>query len=261
MPNREEMRGAVLAYLAEIAKTNTQVGQCNAVHEQFAKIFRRQPSTEEHRVLLELLYEQLLAGVLVFGKGLQGGTADGYPWITITEFGKLVLKEQKFLPYDPDGFLARIQKDLPELDATCLRYLREAVDGYSRNLRLSASVMLGVASESLMLQLVDAFAGWTEIDKAKFNEAIRGRTISEVYKELQKRLNSKLELLPVELRREIHVYLDGLFSLIRVIRNDAGHPTDTDVPKNVLYANIQAFPEYARRLLALRKFFLGNPSR
>ncbi|HEX4840851.1 MAG TPA: hypothetical protein VFV60_01670 [bacterium] len=122
----------------------------------------------------------------------------GFPWIRVTSFGEEVLRQQRFLPYDPDGFVGRVQQDL-RLDDITLRYLREAVDGYSRNLPLSSSVMLGVASESLMLQLVEAFAGWREIDRTKFEDAVRGRTISEVYKAFRKRLENKVDLLPPEL--------------------------------------------------------------
>jgi hypothetical protein len=255
----EDLRGLVTQYLAELAG-DERGGQFNDLYQIFYRTFGRAPTKREELLMLELVHENALAGVVVFGNGVQG-TQAGYPWIWVTQFGRHVLKEGRFLPYDPDGFLARIKKDLPELDAICLRYLREAVDGFARSLLLSSSVMLGVASEGLMLQLVEAFGRWREVDTAKFLDAIRGRTMFDVYKEFRKRLDPKLDLLPSELRKDIFTYIDGLFGLIRVIRNDAGHPTDTDIPKNVLHANIQAFPEYARRLLALRKFFVENPGK
>lgn len=253
MAAREELRALVLEHLKEVAGTEGET-QYNNFFAAATQKLKAQLSLEDEIAILEIVQELLLSGVVVLGKGLQ---APGYPWIRVTDFGRECLEEGLFLPYDPDGYLREVKAALPGLDYICLRYLSEAVSAYSRNLLLASSVMLGVSSERLMLLTVEAFAGWldTESARKRFINATQGKAAYEKYKEFRNRLDSKLELVPDELKKDLEVYLDGIFNFIRIIRNAAGHPIGTEIPRNVVSANIQAFPLYAKRLLQLRDFF------
>ena len=67
-----------------------------------------------------------------------------------------------------------------------------------------------------------------------------------------------MEEVPAELRQDLYSYLDGLFSLVRITRNDAGHPTGTAIPRNMLFAHLQAFPDYAKRMMTVTDHFISN---
>jgi hypothetical protein len=56
--------------------------------------------------------------------------------------------------------------------------------------------------------------------------------------------------------------MDSVLDLLRVYRNDAGHPTGKSVTREDQYTHLQLFIRYLEKLYALRAFFLshGRPS-
>jgi hypothetical protein len=106
-----------------------------------------------HQIARELLQEFVNNNVLFIGYG----DAEGFPWFTVTEYGRKCIAEGNLLPFDPEGYLGALSKRVPGLDAIALTYLREAISTYNRGFYLSSAVSLGVASEHLVLRLIDAY--------------------------------------------------------------------------------------------------------
>jgi hypothetical protein len=52
--------------------------------------------------------------------------------------------------------------------------------------------------------------------------------------------------------------LDSVLDLLRINRNEAGHPTGRKVDRDEAYINLQMFARYLQKLYALRTFFLGS---
>src|SRR5262245_46220914 len=136
MPTREELKAVVHEYLVSKANSD-RVGQLNDLLNMFQKVVKRVPNEAEQRIMLEAAHEAMLAGVVIFGRDL----GQGFPWLWITDFGLRALKESKFPPYDPDGFIAEVKNAVAGMDAVCLQYLAEAVHAYAKGLPLSAAVM------------------------------------------------------------------------------------------------------------------------
>jgi len=57
--------------------------------------------------------------------------------------------------------------------------------------------------------------------------------------------------LPGDLRDDLDVHLTGIFSMIRRMRNDAGHPTGTTITRAEAYANLTVFPVYIEHAYGL----------
>jgi hypothetical protein len=255
MATREELRAAISAHLADAAR-NRRHTQRPTLYEFLNRrrlLEERPGETPDDLVAMEILHELLIAGVIAFGNNLR----DVNPgWIWVTDYGRRVLAEGVLLAYDPDRFLAETGVRIPRLDAIALQYFGEALGAYNRGLLFASSVMLGVASERLMVLLVEAFGdSMHEPVGTRFRRKTAGRRIHEQFTELRAKLDSRLEELPPALGDDLHAYLDGIFSLIRINRNDAGHPTGTVVARNVLYAHLQAFPTYAERMVGLVEHF------
>jgi hypothetical protein len=53
--------------------------------------------------------------------------------------------------------------------------------------------------------------------------------------------------------------LDSVLDLLRITRNEAGHPTGRRVDSNEAYINLQMFGRYLTKLYDLRAFFLAKP--
>jgi hypothetical protein len=182
---------------------------------------------------------------------------DFYPWVTITEYGKELFAHEDLLPYDPEGYIKALRASVPEIDDVTLAYAGEAISAFNRRNLLSATLTLGVASENLMLLLIEAYAKWLKDPKrqASLQKRIADRWIYTQYREFKQEFSSDVKALPKELQGDWETYLDGVFNFIRVNRNAAGHPTGKQQNAKVVYANLQIFADYARYIFDLIKFF------
>jgi hypothetical protein len=52
--------------------------------------------------------------------------------------------------------------------------------------------------------------------------------------------------------------MNGVFTLLRSFRNEAGHPTGTRVDREQAYANLQVFPHYLATVYGLIRWLDAN---
>lgn len=65
--------------------------------------------------------------------------------------------------------------------------------------------------------------------------------------------------LPRELSENVELQLDAVFNLIRITRNDAGHPTGTKTDRGLAYSNLRIFVPYLKKIYDLIDHFSKNP--
>jgi hypothetical protein len=197
-----------------------------------------------------IIWELIIQGIVVPGAALGGGSGDpGLPFFQITEWGKRCLAEGEFLPYDTGQFINRLKAKVPAVDQLVLRYLTESLQCFRAAAYLGSAVMVGVASESILLSLRSAIelALDTQQKKNKFTADTAGKSVKRIYGEIQKRLDPSMEQITAALNKEdISAELSGIFDLIRKTRNDAGHPTGRDVEREEAFALLQLFPSYCK---------------
>ncbi|MFA6521587.1 MAG: hypothetical protein WCT53_04345 [Candidatus Gracilibacteria bacterium] len=262
MTTREEIRNKIFEHFKqqiEWIKANpgrTQQFQMGSIYA----LFPYDPDhNAEHNGTLsiarEIIQELITAGYLY--PGTSGDQNSSYPWLTITSHGQDAFLEEDWLPYDPEGYLKALKSKVPTIDDITLTYISEAVTAYHRRQLLSATITIGVASENLMLLLIEAYTNWIQdaTRKAKFHKKVEGRFISTQYKEFKKEFILDLKTLPNELQSDWETYLDGIFNFVRLNRNDAGHPTGKQFDAKVVYANLQVFAEYAQFISKLIQHF------
>lgn len=259
---REEIRNKIFEHFKQqigwIVKNPNQMqqfqmGQIYSLFPQGAE-----PSWQHEKiysVAREIVQELINTGFLY--PGTSGDQNSSYPWLTITQYGKEAFLKEDWLPYDPEGYLKALKAKVSDIDDITLAYIGEAIAAYNRRHLLSATLTIGVASENLMLSLIEAYANWitNAKRKASFQKNIENRFISTQYKEFKKEFVSDVKSLPKEFQSDWETYLDGVFNFIRLNRNDAGHPTGRQFDAKVVYANLQVFAEYAQFIFKLIEQF------
>ena len=87
--------------------------------------------------------------------------------------------------------------------------------------------------------------------RSRFEKKIRGRMINNKIEEFEKRLSSFKGNLPEPLRDNLDILLNGIFTLIRMTRNEVGHPTGRVMKRNETFAQLQMFVPYCKRVYDL----------
>jgi hypothetical protein len=252
---REEIRQVIVGYL-KLALTDGRSGgaiDLIRLYEHLKRTSGHPVNNLESRTVRELLQELVNNNVLFIGYG----DLEGFPWFTVTEYGRKCITEGNLLPFDPEGYLTALSKRVPGLDATALMYLREAISAYNRGFYLSSAVSLGVASEHLLLRLIDAYVN-AHADPAKKTQArqrFEGKFIFTQYSQLRKEMAGLKSSIPTELLKDYETHLDGVFNLIRLVRNQSGHPSGILPDQAIVFANLQAFSFFAVRVKALEAHF------
>jgi len=251
---REEIRQELFSYLRQsLANRSGGAIELMGVFNHLQTEVGYPAIQSVHRIARELLQEFVNNNVLFIGHG----DREGLPWFTLTEYGRKCIAEGNLLPFDPDGYLAALGKRVPGLDATAMMYLREAISTYNRGFYLSAAVALGVAAEYLLLRLIDAYvvAHVDPTKKAQAQRRFEGKFIFAQYSQFKKELSTLKTTIPAELLKDYETHLDGVFNLIRLVRNQSGHPSGTLPDQAIVFANLQAFSFYAVRVKALEVHF------
>lgn len=180
--------------------------------------------------------------------------------LRLTEKGKDVLKSgDDFNPYDPGGYIDRLKGRIPGLDDVVLLYAKESLRSFNSDCHLGASVMLGVACERAFLLLAESFALWLPAGQSeKFLMIVQDpkQNFIAKFSEFRKRIEPCKPKLPPEFSDNMALMLDSVCDLIRVYRNESGHPTGKIVDKGDAFITLQMFAIYLQKIFGLRRFFL-----
>jgi hypothetical protein len=196
----------------------------------------------------EIVWDLIVERVLTIG---WDASNPAWPFLRLTEYGKLVVKEQHPTPHDPSGYLCRLQSEIPTLDPIIIDYLNESLTAYRINLLLSSTITLGCASEKAMLILIESFCNAIQdaTKKTAFTGLTNGKMISRQFDEFKKRVFQCN--IPTSITNNLENDLVGIFQMIRNYRNDTGHPTGIKLNREQVYANLMVFISYCKKVYSL----------
>jgi hypothetical protein len=209
---------------------------------------------QDSETVREIVWDLIVQRVLTIG---MNNANPNWPWLKLTAYGKTVTNTNGPVPHDPSGYLFRVRQEVPNIDPVILTYLEESINTYSIGAYLSASVTLGCASEKALLLLIDSYINSIKDDKEResFRHKVQGRVIKRQYDEFSKALTGQLGKLPNDLSDNLNNILLGVFDMIRINRNEVGHPTGKTVEKEVIFAYLQVFIGYCKRIYGLISYY------
>jgi hypothetical protein len=220
---------------------------------------------EEERRLTELvrqaLWQFVVKGLLVWGLN---DTNPNFPFFRVTDWGKEVLTQEKPQPYDPDGFLISFRGAVGKPDDIVEMYLSESVQTFNVDCFKAAAVMLGCASERLILLFCEEFenAITDQTKKSVFKREIEKRDgVYHKYNVLKERLDHMVSGNKVKgrLAEIIRLDLPGVFNLLRRSRDEAGHPTIFEsLDTYSVHGHLILFIDYNKKINTLIDSFSKN---
>jgi hypothetical protein len=119
---------------------------------------------------------------------------------------------------------------------------------------LSASVMLGVATEHTFLKLLDAVDG-NAIHGATFKGVSAQRMILPKINKFKNILDQNRSILPASVKEDLDTNLTGIISMIRNFRNESGHPSGKIISREQAFVLLQLFIPCCKKIYQLIDFF------
>lgn len=266
----EELRNAAFDVLAGRVQTQYGVNQYNNFQISVAEALEKQgkqshPDSIYSRratldpadadTFLELFWNLFRQGVITLG---MNESNPNFPWCRLTSLGqKIVNGENGYFVHDVTAYEERLRQDVPKVSAETLLYLKESLQAFRSDCILSASVMLGVATEDtflLLLETIDANPKYQPI----FSTVSKERGILRKLNKFRQILEKELINLPSSLKEDLDTNFAGILSIIRNYRNESGHPTGKIISREQAFVLLQIFPQYCKKIYQLIEHY-GTP--
>ena len=212
------------------------------------------PETEVWEALWGLVGD----GFVYLDTAGQGSGTDNWQW-RLSSDGQRFATGGSWEPRDPDGYLDRLHREIPDLDELVELYLTEALQSFNARCFLATSVMLGVAAERAFLVMAQKYAASSVAGAVAMRKELakpRGNYFA-LWTEFRKRIEPIRQELPNGLADALT--LDAIADLIRLTRNEVGHPTGRQIDEDTARVHLTIAPMYLRKMHQLAAHFAERP--
>lgn len=188
--------------------------------------------------------------------------SSNYTFIGLTDYGRGLVAAPEPSPHDPDGYLAALKARAPSLDAVTLLYVAEAIASHRARNYIAATVMIGVAVENALVRLTEAMLRWLPPSEAtNLKREFDGqRQAARLFDEVRKRLDPRKGQIPADIGAHYEVSLLGIGTVLRIARNDAGHPTGQRFDRDDAAQFLMMLPRYLEHAARLADWMGGQPA-
>ena len=206
---------------------------------------------EMQKVLLTLWHDLYRSGHISWGYSIH---EPNLPWCHLTESGRKALEHLSRDPVNPDGYLANLRSKV-QLNPISQSYVEEALRSYNSNCFKAAAVMVGCASELILLELRDTLIDRIKTIGATVPKDLQDWKVKRILDSFKGEIDKRAKSMPIALREAYESYWLAFTQQIRVVRNDAGHPISVDpITPETVQAALLIFPELADLSARLREW-------
>ena len=227
-PNPAQIQSLLLRVLAQPVDTRLGRG-----HHYFHDAVRQEAPDIRRASVMEAVWALIGQGLVYIDYSQPA--AENWS-LHLTDAGRAAADDEEVNPDNPENYLSRLSKDVPELSVVARQYTVEGLRAYNARLYRASAVMLGVASEAAVLEVASSFATTLpEVESRRFMECIGSprQNITAKFSAFRAKLQSRKNELPKELKEGLDLTVHSVADLLRTYRNDAGHPTDRTVDRTM----------------------------
>lgn len=234
-----ETSGGSLQTRAVLDGTYTRLRGGDRSHDSLPVDYYSAQNEASEEAILTVYYDLFRTGHLAWGLNFANEEA---PWFHLTEKGRRALQHLSRDPYNPDGYMAYL-KSSASINPIAESYINEAVFAFNDDFFKSSAVMLGCASEALLLELRDVLVAKMQLLNKKVPENLGDWRIKRVLDAFETEIKSKL---PGKLKEVFEGHWASFTTEIRMTRNEVGHPNSIEpVEEEVVHGSLLIFPQIA----------------
>lgn len=212
---------------------------------------------EIEQALLTIWGDLFRSGYLAWGFNLNNLQP---PFCHITDKGRKTLSHLSKDPYNPDGYLYNLSKSV-NLNLIALSYVKESINTFNNNCYKASAVMLGAASESVILEIRDSLVAKLKSLGKSVSKKLEDWRIKTVYYTIKDSLDSQKGNMPGSLKENYEVFWPTFVQQIRSSRNEVGHPTSIEpITEESIHSSLLIFPELCKVGYELKDWIENNYS-
>lgn len=178
----------------------------------------------------------------------------------VTQRGTVWAAGEEPVPEDATRYIEVLCSLVPNLDPIIRQYVEESLIAYQRQAYFAAAVMIGAACEKAIYLLADSMLRSIQIpgERKKLAEAMRYRSLRDLFEAVQKILETKQQGIPYAVREGAEHHLLSFFESVRVQRNEAVHPNAAQVTPIKVQLSLAAFPHACQKVHELIGWLNAN---
>lgn len=206
----------------------------------------------DQEMFLELFWDLFRQGIISLG--LNDANRE-FPFFRVTRLGRQIADSQSaYFFHDVSSYERIIRSEVPTINDVTLLYLKEAMQAFRSGCILSATVMLGVATEHTFQLLLETIENNKKYEPT-YNSVFKERTILQKVNKFKNILDQNLKALPSEIKEDLDTNFAGILSVIRNFRNQSGHPTGKIIDREQTFVLLQLFVPYCKKLYQMNEYF------
>jgi hypothetical protein len=252
----EEVRDVVMDILLKRENVSYEPSQWQSLVDGVQEVFSRRaaksgqrlhPSDEE--LVRDVFWDLFRQGFITLG---MNNSNPMWPHFRLSPFGQAALQTQA--PYrfhNTASYLSMVRQEVPDISTEAVTYLDEAVAAFYAGCLLASCVMLGVAAEAEFLRLVDIAVSHPDHGR-HFSGVQKEQVIRKKITKFKAALDHLATPLPRDVTEDLETNLLAIQSILRIARNEAGHPSAANPEREQVYVYLQLFIPFARQLMRLR---------
>lgn len=237
-----QIRKVLLEVVDDLSKRPDTFLQSGWILQETVKKLNLGKNIDHERALLTYFHDLFRLGHLAWGANLANSDP---PFCHVTEQGRRTLANISRDPANPDGYLQHLDAK-HSLSPIARSYVNEALATFNSGCFKASAVMIGVAAESIVLEVRDILSARLEsLAKSSPKELMDWR-VKTVLDAIEKLLGPKKKTMPNPLYERFESYWPAFTQQIRTVRNESGHPLNIDpVSQEMVHASLLIFPELA----------------
>jgi hypothetical protein len=260
----EELRSVIVDILLKRETVKYPADQYRNLTTGIAEVFNRRenpgrpfnplfPEPRLHPNDVELtrdvFWDLFRQGVIILGVN---DSNEGWPFFRLSHFGQKMLKEQNFFRFhDTSSYILLVRTQAPGISDEAVSYLDEAIATFYADCLLACCVMIGGAAEAEFLRLIDV-AKSSKTYGSFFANIPDQDFIRKKITKFREALDKIAKKLPHEAVEDYETNFLAIQSILRIARNEAGHPTTAKLDRNNVYVYLNLFIPFARQLMRLK---------
>jgi hypothetical protein len=213
--------------------------QGSILNELENRLGRTQP-LEVQQAILQSWYDLFRNGILSWGYNLSNTNP---PFCHVTAHGRKMLENLSRDPSNPDGYMTFLLKNTA-INPIAQSYIQEALRTYNSGCFKASAVMVGAASESLVLAVQASLIKRLDTLGLTKPRDLEGWLLKKILGSIETAIKQRKQAVPAPLFESFEAYWPAFTHQIRTGRNDSGHPSSISpvTPANV-HASLLIFPD------------------